>query len=125
MISVQQFFLITITVLSMSVGQVLFKVASSKLALNHSGFIRSLLNPTVITALVVYAIATIMWLLVLKQTPLQIAYPFAALAFVFVPFLAYYLLHEPMPWSTLAGALVICLGFSISSLRQSSWRPTQ
>lgn len=117
MISIQQFFLITITVLSLSVGQVLFKVASSKLALNSSGFIRSLLNPTLITALVVYGIATIMWLLVLKQTPLRIAYPFAALAFVFVPFLAHYLLHEPMPWNTLAGALVICLGVWISALR--------
>jgi drug/metabolite transporter (DMT)-like permease len=117
MISIQQFFLISITVLSLSIGQVLFKVASNKLELNSSGLVRSLLNPTLAIALLVYAIATLMWLLVLKQTPLRIAYPFAALAFVFVPFLAHYLLHEPMPWTTMAGALVICLGVWISSLR--------
>lgn len=117
MISIQQFFLITITVLSLSIGQVLFKVASSTLVIHPSGLVRSLINPTLIIALLVYAIATIMWLLVLKQTPLRIAYPFAALAFVFVPFFAHYLLHEPMPWNTLAGALVICLGVWISSLR--------
>lgn len=116
LISISQLTFIAFTVLSLSIGQVLFKVASAKLELSSAGFLQSLINPTLVTALLVYLFATIMWLLVLKQTQLRIAYPFAALAFVFVPFLAHYLLHEPLHWNTMVGAFIICLGVWISSL---------
>lgn len=112
-----QIALIVVTCMALSVGQVLFKIASSTLVLTKSGLILSLINLKLFIAMFVYVIATGMWLLVLKQTPLRIAYPFAALSFMFVPLLAHYFLDEPLSWNTLAGAVLIGLGVWVSAYK--------
>ncbi|MBF6648520.1 EamA family transporter [Methylobacter sp. BlB1] len=79
-----------------------------------AGLAASLLNIKLIVALVVYFFATIMWLLVLKVTPLRVAYPFVALAFFIVPILAHFLLNENISWNTFVGAILIALGVWVS-----------
>lgn len=106
-----------LTVLALSAGQVLFKLAADQLELSASGLLPSLLNSKLLLALVIYGGATAMWLIVLKQAPLRIAYPFAALAFVFVPLLAHYILGEQLHWGTFAGAALICAGVWVSVLQ--------
>lgn len=115
--TVRQVLLTILTVLLLSVGQVLFKYASGKIDIQGKGILAGLLlNPTFVIAIVVYGIATISWLLVLKVTPLRIAYPFAALAFIIVPIFASIFLGETLRWTTFAGAAVIILGVCISLL---------
>lgn len=99
---------------SLSIGQILFKISASAINLSFSGFINSLLNIKLVIALSVYFIATIMWLLVLKSTPLRVAYPFAALAFFIVPVLAHFLLGENISWNTFVGASLIAIGVWVS-----------
>lgn len=115
--SVAQLILILVTVIAISVGQVLFKVAAGKLSFTLDGFFSSLFTPGLIAALFVYFVATVLWIIVLKQTPLRIAYPFVALAFVLVPMLAHWLLDEGLSWNTFAGAALITLGVWVSVFR--------
>ena len=88
--TIRQVLLTVFTVLLLSIGQVLFKYASGKIDIESKGILLGLLlNPPFVIALAVYGIATISWLLVLKMTPLRIAYPFASLAFIMVPVFAF------------------------------------
>lgn len=109
--------LIVLTVLALSAGQVLFKLAAERLELSVSGILPSLLSPKLLLALMIYAAATVMWLIVLKMTPLRIAYPFAAMAFIFVPVLAHFILGEQLHWGTFFGAALIVAGVWVSVLK--------
>lgn len=103
------------TVLALSVGQVLFKLASGKLDFADQGFWAStLFNLPLMSALVVYGGATFAWLLVIKNVPLRTAYPFVALAFVIVPVLSYYFLGESLSVKTFIGAAFIFIGVCVS-----------
>lgn len=109
-----QFVFIILTIISLSVGQLLFKMAASSFEFSIEGILNNLVNIKLIIALAVYFFATIMWLLVLKATPLRVAYPFAALAFIIVPILAHFLLGESINWNTFAGAGLIAIGVWVS-----------
>lgn len=110
-----QIFGIIGTVFSLALGQVLFKFAANGIDIEGKGFFRAVfLNKWLVFALCVYFIATVLWLAVLRKTPLNIAYPFVALAFVFVPVLAHYIHAEPLRINSLYGAILIGLGVWIS-----------
>lgn len=98
----------------MSAGQILFKMAARDMARTDSFANQVLLNHNLWLALVVYAGATVFWVLLLRHLPLTIAYPFVALAFLVVPLLSHWLLGEPLRWQNLVGALVIVAGVWIS-----------
>lgn len=115
--SIAQFFLIVFTVLLLSVGQILFKIASTDIKLSLTDLIPSLVSTRLLIALLVYFFATILWLIALKDLPLRTAYPFAALAFFIVPILAHFLLNEPLPWNTYVGAAIIALGVIVSTFQ--------
>jgi drug/metabolite transporter (DMT)-like permease len=112
-----QFAFIILTTVALAVGQVLFKVAARTFQTSPAHWLENFLNVRLLLALAVYFIATVMWLLVLKVTPLRIAYPFAALAFVLVPLLAHFFLRESLTWNTFAGAALIALGVWVSVSR--------
>ena len=56
-----QVVLISFTVFLLSVGQILFKLASEDIVLNLSEIIPSLISLKLAVALAVYAIATLLW----------------------------------------------------------------
>ena len=112
--SLYQLAFIFLTVLALSAGQILFKLAASSFEISVTGLINSLSNIKLIVALAVYFLATIMWLLVLKSTPLRVAYPFIALAFFIVPILSHFLIGENLNWNTFAGAILIAIGVWVS-----------
>ncbi|WP_084435647.1 EamA family transporter [Desulfomicrobium escambiense] len=114
--NLSQTILILFTVLSLSLGQILFKLAAEKINFSLAGIL-SLFNINLLVALLVYFFATGMWLFVLKQIPLRIAYPYAALAFIFVPLLGHFIIGEKIYWNTFVGASLILVGVLISSLK--------
>lgn len=111
---IAQLVFIILTIVALSVGQILFKKASVALTFSSKNILYSFINSNLIIALVVYVVATLMWLFVLKTTPLRIAYPFVALAFFIVPIMAYYFLGEKLNLNTFIGASFIALGVWIS-----------
>ena len=100
------------TILMLSLGQVLFKSASSQLHLSQPATWMSL---PLVAALGVYGLATAAWLVVLSRVPLSFAFPFYGLAFLFVPALAALFLREPLRWPVLVGGVVILCGIAITS----------
>jgi drug/metabolite transporter (DMT)-like permease len=93
-------------------GQILFKLAAREVAVD--GFtlrsVTSWLSPPMLAALVIYAIATLLWVWVLKSASLSLAYPLYALAFVLVPLLGWLLFGEPMTARHWLGAACIVVG---------------
>lgn len=109
-VTISRILLILFTVLLLSTGQILFKMAAKDIVLTASGILPSLVSVKLVIALFVYFIATLLWLIVLKDTSLRVAYPFAALAFFFVPAMAYFVLGETVSWNTFIGAFIIAIG---------------
>ena len=75
----------------LAAGQLLFKMAAEQI--KFAGRVPKLIcnamsNPYLLTGLAIYASATALWIWVLREAPLSIAYPITALAFVIVPLLS-------------------------------------
>ncbi len=109
--SFSQIMLILLTVVLLSVGQLLFKIVAMDMK-NIDIF--SLLQPKLILALCVYGIATLLWIAVLRDTPLQIAYPFVGLAFLIVPVLSWFWIGEQISINAIVGGAVILIGIWIA-----------
>lgn len=101
-------------VVSISIGQLLFKKAAAELpaTLSMMGLLQ---NSWLMAALVLYGITTLGWVWVLRHAPLHLAYPFMGLAFLIVPLLAWIFLGEPLHWRTLAGGALIMAGVALAS----------
>ncbi len=94
-----------------AVGQILFKITSRDVAaLDVASLLKLSVNGYFIVALLLYAVATVAWVYVLRHFPLSKAYMFMGLTFVFVPLLSYWFLKEPISLRYLAGAAFIVLG---------------
>ena len=105
-------FLVAFAVL-LSAGQVLFKQAA--VVGNGKPFHVALFNVWMAAALVLYAVATGLWIWILRTTPLSIAYPFVALGFILVPLAAHYLFAEPLETRYAIGASLILVGLIVIS----------
>ena len=104
-----------VAVLGLSIGQILFKLAAVGMTGSEALWVLALRNGYLWSALMVYGIATLLWVTLLRQVPLRLAYPFAGLAFAIVPVLAHFLLNEPLRWQGIAGAGLILLGIWVST----------
>ncbi|HOC12164.1 EamA family transporter [Thermomonas sp.] len=104
--------LIVGTILLLSLGQVLFKAASAQIVVSQPA---SWVSLPLLAALVVYGLATGLWLVVLSRVPLSFAFAFYGLAFLLVPLLAALFLREPLRWQVLVGGIVILCGIAITS----------
>lgn len=112
--SLLQFFLTIICVLSISVGQILFKRAALEIE-QLDGWFHMRVILIIGIASIVYGSATLMWIHVLRTIALTIAYPLIALSFIAVPVLSWWLMDEQLKPSTIIGGLVIVAGVWISS----------
>lgn len=110
-----QYFIMLVTMVLSSVGQVLFKIAAGKIDIVNKGLFGGLIFvPSLIIAFLVYGIAVVSWLFVLKSMPLKVAYTFSALTFIMVPVLASIFLGESLELRNFIGAVVIILGVYVS-----------
>jgi drug/metabolite transporter (DMT)-like permease len=102
---------------SMATGQVLFKLGALKAppAEGLGGWVSLVLQPVVLTALALYAASTLLWLWLLQRIPLTTAYPFAALAFLLVPFGGWLFFKEPLNARYLFGVALILSGVIVTS----------
>jgi len=77
-------------VVLLSVGLMLFKTAAGQLPVVGWVWLtwQGLLSLPMLSALVIYGATTILWVFILRQLPLSVAYPVYALSFLFVPLLA-------------------------------------
>lgn len=108
-----KFLLILLVVAGIAVGQILFKI-SSRGMLAEGGFLKSLINPYLLGAFVLYGGFTLLWVYLLRDIELARAYPVFALSFVIVPILSWALLGEGFNKYAIYGAALIIAGVYVS-----------
>jgi len=104
--------LLLVFALSIGLGQILFKLAANRIQWSSGGamLLASALNPYLISAGIVYAAATVLWLYLLKGIPLSRAYPFVAISFLVVPAASVLLLGEKIGLSYVLGVAMVVVG---------------
>lgn len=112
--STRQVWFLILTVVGLSIGQVLFKLAAREMRPGDTLVQQVFLNPWLYVALLVYVVATVFWVALLRQVPLQLAYPFVAMAFFVVPLLGWLFLGESLRWQNFAGAGLILTGVCVT-----------
>lgn len=76
------------------------------------GYLRS---PYVLTGLLVYAIATLMWFRVLSECPMSMAYPLMSSSYILGIIAGRVVFSEAVPTTRWLGSLVICIGIWLVS----------
>jgi drug/metabolite transporter (DMT)-like permease len=90
-------------------------VGSAGMEWQLKALFRLFLDPWMLACLVCYAVSVVVWAGAIKLVPTNFAFPFMALAFVFVALMAKFMLGEaipPMRWLALA---VIVLGVGLQA----------
>lgn len=117
MTNVQIGMLVAFSVLLAS-GQILFKyTAQSSPEMNSmSALLLLFRSPSMWAAVVLYGLATLLWIYILQQIPLSRAYPFVALGFILVPLAGLFLFDEVVPRIYWFGVLLIISGIYFAAL---------
>ena len=108
--------LTVLCVLMIAVGQLMFKSAAAQWKFDGLTWASAVnfLSPLMIAALVLYAVATVLWVYVLRTVPLSAAYSVFAFAFIIVPVLAHFVLDEPLSAKVLVGGAIIVAGIFVA-----------
>ena len=97
-------------------GQVLLKyamVAHGPIEPSLRGVFSLLLQPRLIAAFIIYALAMLMWLQVLARTPLSVAYTMLALTYAVVPCLAIFFFDERLALIQVVGIALVLAGVAL------------
>jgi drug/metabolite transporter (DMT)-like permease len=102
----------------MVVGQTLWKLgADGKEVHGMEQLLRLFLSPYVIGGLLVYVVASALWIYILNKAELSYVYPIQSLAFVFALIIGATVFREQVTAWKIAGVIVICLGVLILTRR--------
>ncbi|WP_341281425.1 EamA family transporter [Paenibacillus sp. FSL H8-0537] len=106
-----------INILMLVTGQILFK-----LGLNQIGGVtlqtawKALFNAYIISGITLYALATLLWFVILTRMPLSLAYPLQSLAYVFGLLVALIIFKEPVSVTKWIGVLIIIVGVTFVAI---------
>ena len=91
------FGLLTVALI-LGIGQVFFKIAAERLIVGRgwTALAGSMVGWPMATVLLLYAIATVLWVYLLHGLPLSRAYPFIAMVFAFVPLLSWIVFRDAL-----------------------------
>jgi drug/metabolite transporter (DMT)-like permease len=113
-VTIQEFGLLFLSILSSVVGQFLLKAGALKLgAVNAENAISHVLAiitvPELLGGLVTYALGAVAYILLLTRVSLSIAGPAIALTYVFAVMMGHFLFREAIPVERLVGlGLIVC-----------------
>jgi drug/metabolite transporter (DMT)-like permease len=110
---------VLLVVLLLSAGQIFFKLAAPNIritTLRDTAFSLAL-NSNLIIGIAIYALATLLWVVVLRDVPLSRAYPVTALGMLLVPAIGLFIFKEPFSWSLVVGGALMIAGVYIIALR--------
>ncbi|WP_019424796.1 EamA family transporter [Paenibacillus sp. OSY-SE] len=97
-------------------GQVLFKMGLDRMGgVTLVTSWKALFIPHILVGLVLYALATLVWFVVLSRMSLSTAYPISSLAYVFGMIVALIVFNEPVSITKWIGAGIIIFGVILIS----------
>ncbi len=99
----------------LAAGQISFKLAAETLP--ETGKLQGMMRWPALgwlaLALGIYAVATLLWVLALSETPLSRAYPFMLVSFTLVPLAAALLFGENIGWNYVLGMALVLAGLGL------------
>ena len=99
-------------------GQLLWKVGLRDLSFGSFKDIIAIgMNKYIIGGVVIYAIATVYWLYVLKKFDLTKVYPLQSMSYIIVLITGFLILKEPISRNSIIGTGVICIGIFIMAYK--------
>lgn len=116
--NVQPYILTGLSVLSITAGQLLFKLTASKLAgrpILGAVTDSSIFGPLGL-AICIYGIATVLWIFALRDLALSSAYMFMAVSFVLVPIGSALFFSEHLSLGFLVGLGLIVAGLVVTQV---------
>ncbi|CAH0120534.1 MULTISPECIES: EamA family transporter [unclassified Paenibacillus] len=112
------YLLLALNILCLVAGQVVWKMGlDSQGGLHLNNIAAVLFSPLILLGIVLYGLATVLWLFVLSRLPLSAAYPLQSLAYVIGLVAAWQLFGEAVPPNRWLGAGVIVLGVMIVGMK--------
>lgn len=101
-------------VLSLAIGQILFKVSATSLTESGSIFAPKTAI-TLLAAMCLYGVTSVAWVWVLQKVELGRVYPLMALAFVMVPIGSHLVFGEKFAPQYFIGVALIVLGIIVAA----------
>jgi drug/metabolite transporter (DMT)-like permease len=98
-------------------GQMLFKIAADRLVMGQGplSLAISFVTRPMLVALVLYGIATVLWVYLLHGLPLSRAYPFIGLVFAFVPLMSWLVFRDGLDGRYVVGLALMLAGLYLVS----------
>lgn len=114
---ITELILISLWLLLLVSGQIFFKYTSRQIDTeNFQKLLNTLLfSSTFWLAITLYAIATVLWIVILKSIPLSKALPFSAMSFIIVPLISSHVFGEDFVWYYWLGVLLILVGMGVTT----------
>ena len=94
-------------------GQVLLKMGAHTPVYGPGDLVGNLFRPITLAALVLYGVATLLWITVLSRAALSYAYPLLGLGYVLVVVVSAGVFHETVSVHRWIGVLLVALGFVV------------
>lgn len=106
-------------------GQVFFKLGADRLTADRAhgvtGFLHALISqPWLIGGIAIFTFETFVWLRILAQAPLSIAFPIASLNFIGVTLASRFLFREDVGMSQWLGCLLVTIGVGVLAVSSAS-----
>ncbi|KKR12039.1 MAG: hypothetical protein UT41_C0004G0006 [Candidatus Wolfebacteria bacterium GW2011_GWC2_39_22] len=113
------YLLLTINIALMSIGQLLFKQAANFLNDNEqlNFLMKYILNPWFYGAVFSFALSTFVWVKILTQMKLSVAYPVLSISYILTTIGAILLFGEKFSAINFFGILCIMVGVSLVSIK--------
>lgn len=114
--TIQRIAALLAVVLLMAVGQVFFKLAANSLgstSVSADFLWRLATNPFLIAGGVVYALTTVLWVVVLVEGSLSRSYPFVAVPMILVPLAGVLLFREEVSMGLIFGGALVLAGLAV------------
>jgi len=97
-------------------GQILFKIGmKGKTFDSFFGIIKTMFSSLVLPGIIIYALATVLWLYIISKIPINRVYPIQALAYPMMLVLAKYLFNENITVTRWIGVGTILIGVVVVS----------
>lgn len=111
--------LIIVSVILSACGQVAMKMGASSLNSNQDmlllKFLSYFTNLPIMVGLTLYGLSAFIWIAALEKVQLSFAYPMAALGYVLVAVMSFFIFNEPMSLTRIVGLAIIVLGVVVIS----------
>ncbi|MDP4147177.1 MAG: EamA family transporter, partial [Bacillota bacterium] len=88
-----------------------------RLSFNADSILKLISSPYIISGIILYSLATVIWLYILSKENLSKVYPIQSICYILSVFIGMYFFKESIPLTRWIGVFIIMMGVFFVSLR--------